>query len=81
MGPTNIITCTKINSAENTLLRHKANHCRGNYEARQTTFRRGGGGGMSTKRYVRTNDHYDYVKFVKSKDELRKLTRRLRGQL
>ena len=24
------------------------------------------------KRYVRTNDHYDYVKFVKSKDELRK---------
>ena len=30
------------------------------------------------KRYVRTNDHYDYVKFVKSKDELRKLTRRLR---
>ena len=30
------------------------------------------------KRYVRTNDHYDCVKFVKSKDELRKLTRRLR---
>ena len=30
------------------------------------------------KRYVRTNDHYDYVKFVKSKDELQKLTRRLK---
>ena len=30
------------------------------------------------KQYVRTNDHYDYEKFAKSKDELRKLTRRLR---
>ena len=31
------------------------------------------------KRYVRTNDHYDYVKFVKSKDE--KINKTYKGQL